>query len=256
MPQTATYIYCLVEQARRPAPIKAARGLPGAAAPEILPVGKSLWAVAAEVPLAIYGSNHLEERLKDIKWVADVALAHEAIIEQFASRRGTAVVPMKLFTMFSTRERAVEDLRGRIREVGAILKRIRGCQEWGVRVTRRLREPSSRANAVPQQASTGTAFLTAKIKARDDARAAMLNAAGAAEAAYTELARLARASRRREAPEAATTPPLVDAAFLVRADRTARFRAAARRSASACRKAGADLALTGPWPAYNFVERA
>ncbi|HEY7498090.1 MAG TPA: GvpL/GvpF family gas vesicle protein [Vicinamibacterales bacterium] len=255
MPQTAIYIYCLVEQTRQPSLARVSVGVPGATAPVILPVGKSLWAVAAEVPLATYGSDRLEERLKDVNWVADAAVAHEAIVERFASARGAAVVPMKLFTMFSTRERAVADLRGKIRDVGAILKRIRGCQEWGVRVTRRAPDPSARERSASKP-STGTAFLSAKMRARDDARAAIVKAADAAEAAYRALERLARAARRREAPEGATTPPLVDAAFLVRADRKARFRAAARRSASNCRKAGADFALTGPWPAYNFVERA
>ena len=255
MPQTATYIYCLVEQKRRPSLAKVPPGLPGASPPDIIDLGRSLWAVAAEVPLRQYGTDRLEERLKNINWVADVALAHEAVVERFASRAGAAVVPMKLFTMFSSRERAVADLRGKIRDVGAILKRIRGCQEWGVRVTRRSAglPAGGPGRARP---TSGTAFLAAKVRARDDARAELLAAARAAEAAFASLDRLARASRRRPPPEAATTPPLIDAAFLVRSDRKARFKSAARRSAIACRRAGADLTLTGPWPAYNFVERA
>ena len=115
MPQTATYIYCLVEQKRRPSLAKVPPGLPGASPPDIIDLGRSLWAVAAEVPLRQYGTDRLEERLKNINWVADVALAHEAVVERFASRAGAAVVPMKLFTMFSSRERAVADLRGKIR---------------------------------------------------------------------------------------------------------------------------------------------
>jgi hypothetical protein len=255
MPQTATYVYCLVEQTRRPSLARVPRGLPRATAPEIAELGNSLWAVCAEVPLAVFGSDRLEKHLKDITWVADVAVAHEAVVEQFAMRRGASVVPMKLFTMFSSRDRAVADLRGKVRDVRAILERVRGCQEWGVRVTRRGDTPSKRDRPSARPAS-GTAFLNAKLRAREDARTALQNATAVAESAYSALARLARESRRRDAPESATTPPLVDAAFLVRADRKARFRAAARRQAAACRKAGADLTLTGPWPAYNFVERA
>jgi hypothetical protein len=51
-------------------------------------------------------------------------------------------------------------------------------------------------------------------------------------------------------------PPLLDAAFLVPTGKRARFQAAARRLAQACARAGADLTLTGPWPAYNFVQHA
>jgi hypothetical protein len=35
-----------------------------------------------------------------------------------------------------------------------------------------------------------------------------------------------------------------------------RFTRAARREAVACAKAGAQMTLTGPWPAYNFVQES
>jgi len=254
MAETATYIYCLVECARRPVTARIPKGLPGATAPDLLEVGKSLWGVAAEIPLKLYGPGRLEKRLRDISWVADIAVAHESVVEHFAAGKRAAVIPMKLFTIFSSRDRALADLRVRRREVDNILKHIRGCEEWGVRVTRRLSASQSR-RAIGPATTSGTAFLAAKKRAREDAREEAQKAAKAAEAAFLTLARLARSTYRREAPENATTPPLVDAAFLVTADRRARFRAAAGRSAEACRKAGADLALTGPWPAYNFVHR-
>jgi Gas vesicle synthesis protein GvpL/GvpF len=231
------------------------RGLPAATPPEPVQVANSLWAIAADVPLDLYGPESLPNRLRDMAWVADIAVAHEAVVERLASARGAAVVPMKLFTMFSTRERALADLRARGKEIASILRRIRGCAEWGVRVTRR--SPKGGPSGSPRGATaptSGTAFLVAKKRARDDAQAHALKAAEAAESTYLTLSKLARASRRREAPEGATTPPLIDAAFLVPTSTQARFRAAVRRHASLCRKAGAEITLTGPWPAYNFVE--
>jgi Gas vesicle synthesis protein GvpL/GvpF len=251
-PETATYVYCLVERARRPPMARVPAGVPGAAAPELVEVFPQLWAIAADVPLAVYGSEALAGRLKDINWVADAAVAHESVVEHFAAARETAVVPMKLFTMFSSRDRAVADLCARRDEVRSILKRIRGCHEWGVRVTKRAVSPPRRAAA--QKPTSGTAFLAARKRARDDARDSLVKAAEAAERAYLTLARLARASERRDAPREATAPPLVDAAFLVAAEKRGRFRAAAVRSARACRESGADLVLTGPWPAYSFVQ--
>jgi hypothetical protein len=252
MAGTATYIYCLVERARTPSTAKVPRGLPGATAPRLLPIGRRLWAVAAEVPLSEYGSGRLEARLSDINWVAGIAVAHEAVVERCAAARGAAVVPMKLFTMFSSPQRAQADLESRRSEVAAVLKKIRGCREWGVRVTRsdggRPPRPAVGARA------SGTAFLAAKKQARDQARARIERAAEAAETAYDSLARLARDAHRREAPANATTPPLVDAAFLVTETRQARFKAAVKRAARICRDADASLVVTGPWPAYNFVQ--
>jgi hypothetical protein len=251
MSETALYIYCLVERARPPATARAPRGLAGAAAPALLQIRPSLWAVVADVPLSEYGSGRLETRLTDIAWVADVAVAHESVVEHFASATGATVVPMKLFTMFSSADRAIADLKTRSREVRRVLDRIRGCQEWGVRVTS---EPiTSRAPRPAPRAATGTAFLAAKKRARDDARQHARESLAAAESAYLALAGLSKAARRREAPEASTRPPLVDAAFLVAAADRARFRAAATRQARRCRASGAAMVLTGPWPAYNFV---
>jgi hypothetical protein len=50
------------------------------------------------------------------------------------------------------------------------------------------------------------------------------------------------------------SPPLLDAAFLVPAGRRARFTSMARRLAGGSAKTGAQMTLTGPWPAYNFIQ--
>jgi hypothetical protein len=254
--ETATYVYCLVESSRRPSETRGPRGIAGATTPEPVAIAKRLWAVVAEVPLALYGNERLEARLRDINWVANTAVAHEAVVEHFASRASAAVVPMKLFTMFSSRDRAVRDLQGRRRDIDSVLRRIRGCQEWGVRVTWRQRTRAHRGVARRLTRTSGTAFLAAKKRERDEARDSLQHAADAAEFVFAALAKLARESRRREPPENATTPPLVDAAFLVSAAGKSRFRATAGRLARSCRASGVDLLLTGPWPAYNFVQTA
>src|SRR5262245_51237473 len=110
MPETVVYVYCLIEASRRPtrqAMTRMPRGLPGASTktPKLLEIDEKLWALASDVPLSIYSSSQLEERLWDINWVADIAVAHESVVEHFAGGRGTTVVPMKLFTMFSSLER-------------------------------------------------------------------------------------------------------------------------------------------------------
>jgi Gas vesicle synthesis protein GvpL/GvpF len=250
---TATYVYCLAERSRPPSLTNVPPGLPHGTRPELIEIKKSLWGVVSDVPLSIYGGERLEPRLTDLNWVADLALAHETVVEHFASRSGTSVVPMKLFTMFSNRARASADLAARWPDIKPVLDRIRGCAEWGIRV---MRQPVPTRGAAARGASSGTAFLVAKKRERDAVRAGLVKAADAAEDAFESLAKLAREARRREAPETATSPPLVDAAFLVSDNRKERFRSAARRLAKSCRQAGADLILTGPWPAYNFVQQA
>lgn len=248
----ATYLYCVVRRAKPPVMRGVPPGLPGSERPVVLPAGR-LWLVVSEVPLDRYGPERLETALRDLDWVAEIAVAHETVVEHFARMRGAAVVPMKLFTMFSTSERAVAEMDARRRELDAVLTRIAGCEEWGVRVMRRaavVRAP------VEARARSGAAFLAARKEVRDSARAAVQKAAESAAATFDALAPLSRDARRRDDAPTGAAPPLLDAAFLVPAARRTAFRAAARRAAKVCADAGAEMTLTGPWPAYNFVQQA
>lgn len=252
MPESAVYAYCIVKSARKPSMARVPPGLPGAARAGAIGLGGSLWLIAGSVPLETYGPGRLEAALGDMTWVGEVALAHEAVVEHFAGLRGATVVPMKLFTMFSTVERAAADMRARRGEIAAAMSRIAGCEEWGVRVMQRVRATPRRA---AERATSGAGFLAAKKRARDQAIESARIAAEAALGAYDRLALLSRDARRRDdVPESATSPPLLDAAFLVPAARRTRFRTAARRAARTCADAGAELILSGPWPAYNFIQ--
>jgi Gas vesicle synthesis protein GvpL/GvpF len=247
---TAAYLYGVVQAVTRPSMTRAPGGLSGATPPESHRIAPSLWIVAAAVPLDVYGPNALEPRLRDLDWVAQAAVAHEAVVEHLSRARGATVIPMKLFTMFSSLERAIADVAARKPAIVRTMRRIAGAEEWGVRVFRR---PVPRGATRPATAS-GAEFLRARKQARDAVSGARATAAVAAEHAFDRLRRLARdAHVRGSRSEPGTNPPILDAAFLVASASRARFQAEARTQAQALAAAGADLALTGPWPAYNFV---
>jgi hypothetical protein len=251
---SAIYLYCIVHSAGAPRIRRVPAGIPGAGPPNVLAAGRSLWMVTAEVPLNIYGQPALESALQDMKWVGAVAMAHEQVVEQISRQRGCTVIPMKLFTMFSTDKRAIEATRSRAREITATAKRISGCEEWGVRITRRAGRVTRKSASVDRPA-TGAAFLAARKQVRDSTKDATRIAAESAVATYEALASLARDVRRRsDIPDGASTPPLIEAAFLVPAPTRSRFKAAAKRLAARGAAAGTELTLTGPWPAYNFVQ--
>ena len=249
---SAVYVYCVCRALRRPRMTRVPPGVPGATSPELQQVATALWLVTSSVPLDLYGPGNLEPRLRDLDWVGDVAFAHEAVNEFVARIKGAVVVPMKLFTMFSSAERAGADVRSRRRAIDRVIRHVAGCEEWGVRVTR---DSTAAARAEPSRPpQTGAGFLRARKAARDDAAGRHSGAAVAAETAINRLTRLAREVRRRpRRSEPGTNLPILEAAFLVRLGSRARFTAEARRQATALARAGADLALTGPWPAYTFV---
>lgn len=251
---TATYLYCLLESPAPPALEAAPPGLPDAAAPRLLDVGGGLWLVAATVPLATYGPGEIEARLEDLSWVSERALAHEAVVEHLAE--AGALLPMKLFTLFSGDERAVEDVRGRAAEVRRALDRVAGRREWGVRVrfdpqrARSLADEPGDGGATGRPVS-GRAFLERKRRLRDAGRTPSPAAEAAVERAFAALASRAAGSRR-HAPVAGGAV-LLDAAFLVAVEGEEAFREAVETAARELDGAGCELVLTGPWPPYNFA---
>ena len=248
---SATYVYCLAQSARKPASSALPCGVPGASAPEVTALGDRVWLVHAEVRLEDYGEDALALAIKDLDWVSRVAMAHESVVEQVAALRGTTVIPMKLFTMFSTPEKAVSDVGRRRLELNGVFARLDGCEEWGVRV---LRADARRKPATGGRGpATGAAFLAARKQARDETREALITAAAVAQEVYTSLAAIAREYRRRSSGTPGVVAPLLDAAFLVPSRRRGRFQLAAERAARTVADTGAAMNLTGPWPPYNFV---
>jgi hypothetical protein len=133
---SAVYVYCIVRATKRPRGTRAPAGVPLGSAPTLLDLHQSLWLVTSDVPLDVYGPEKLEPRLRDLDWVASVAVAHEAVTEFFARMRGTTVVPMKLLTMFSSADKAAADVGARRAAIRQTMRHIAGCEEWGIRITR------------------------------------------------------------------------------------------------------------------------
>lgn len=257
---TATYLYCLTRGDREPSLAKAPPGLPGCSRPRAILVDGCLWLVVADAPLPAYSGESIQERLSDLSWVSDCALAHEAVIEHFADAE--AVLPMKLFTLFSSDERALAHVRGSRERLERVLDRVAGHVEWGVRV--HLDEARARAVMAEEARGgnggqgAGTSFLLRKKIEKDASRELAGRLREEMDKAFEELAAAASEAVRREpaaSPEAGGRL-LLDAAFLVPASSGEEFEAVVERCAGRLAPRACDLTLTGPWPPYHFIEEA
>jgi len=252
---SATYLYCLVRAEQAPSLARAPRGLPGTGSLRLLPAADDLWLVAADAPVARYGSAPVERGLRDLEWVALRAAAHARVVAHFAHRLTT--LPMKLFTLFTGDARAVAHVRGSEARVRRVLARVDGRQEWGVRVRLdpALARRRARRSATPPAPArrSGTRFLLAKKHERDVARQIVREGRALVSETYEELAGLAEATRRRPPAELDGTRLLLDVALLVNATQLPRFQRAVRAATTRLAARGYRLVLTGPWPPYNFV---
>jgi hypothetical protein len=252
---TATYLYCLVRSAREPSLRAAPAGLPGAGRPRAIEAGGGLWLVAADAPLERYGEKPIERGLRDLAWVSSVAVPHEAVVEHVA-RNGT-VVPMKLFTLFRSDARALEDVAKRRKRIDRVVERIEGREEWGLRVlldeTAALRRARHEAQAVAPGAP-GAAFLLRTKKEHDLAREVIEHARDRADGLFELLAIQADDARRRPPPPGEVGKRvLLDAAFLLQRKKAKAFQTKVRAEAKKLADRDYQLTLTGPWPAYTFV---
>lgn len=262
----ALYVYCVgardalsrAFEGELPAAIEASEGL------ELITAGE-LAAVASAVPLSDYGEEALGSRLEDAAWTAVRALRHEGVVEHFARR--AAVAPLRFGTIYLRRESVGRMLEERGAELGRVVARLAGREEWGVnvyaerakmkeevvRLSPRLREMAERADS----SAPGQAYLLRKkIDAlRDEeTRAETKRVVNEMEAALSSAS--AGAARLRLLKDEADERGELAAklAFLVPREGFEEFRAAAERLAEQHAPLGFSIELTGPWPAYNFAE--
>jgi hypothetical protein len=254
----ATYVYCVIAADEPPRLARVPAGLPGAGRVRLLEVEKRLFIAVADLPLKRYNETAINRGLANLDWVSHVAVAHEAVIESFTT--ATAVLPMKLFTIFTSDDRALDHVRGQRGRLAALVKRVANQQEWGVRVVLDRRQPPvaplNKKKTAAAAARTGALYLAQKKAQRDASRELASRARDTVAALFDRLAMKAGDAKRRAASEvpAAGGTLLLDAAFLVPRTRATVFKASAVRESKALARQGYGLTLTGPWPPYTFVQ--
>ena len=261
MSAKATYVYCLIAAKKKPSLRGVPRGLAGSGAPRAIdvdfgrlkPAGLRGWLIVADAPLDRYGEDEINRRLHDLDWVAQAAVAHERVIESFVNR--PAVLPMKLFTIYTSDSRAIEAVTKEPGHVRAVLARVMNHDEWGVRAVLDRARATVPGSARTRTAS-GTGYLASKKALHDRTAGLAKRSREIVGALHDRLARHASLVKRRGARElpVQSGPLLLDVALLVPRTRTKKFRAAVVREARKLGPKGYRVILSGPWPAYSFLD--
>ena len=243
-----TVLYCLADI--DPGAALPPGGLPGAARARALAVPGGLTAIVATLPDAEYTPEIVNQHLRDMDWVSKAALGHQQLLEA-VMRMSAAVLPMKLLTLFSGDERLLKDLAAQRRTITRAAARVRGCDEYGLRIVARDAAPAAQASGKP---SSGTAFLERKKQARDESREQAARRAVFAREAFETLTNVSRDAVSRPVQQDEVERPLLDAAFLVARDEQAAFGRAAEALGARANAEFCLFKLTGPWPPYHFVQ--
>jgi hypothetical protein len=238
--------------------------LPGATA-RLIP-HRGLAAVACEVPAALFGREALEERLKDMAWVQERVLSHQAMLAGLLG--GCAFAPLQFCTVYSSAEKVAGMLAERHDDLSRILDRLAGALEWGVKV---YVDPAALKAAVAAsapalqplrqaaaKASAGAAYMLRKKLELAAEKEAERASDRCAQDSHDRLAATARAAALNaiQAPDVhgrAGWSMLLNGAYLVAMQNEPRFRAALLELKAGHSSSGFDYELTGPWPPYSFT---
>lgn len=230
----------------------------GVAGGVVQPVGADdLVALISAVPRREFAAEPLRDNLNDLEWLGRVAREHEAVLEQVLA--GATLVPLRLCTIFDDAEGVTRMLEREHDALTAALARLDGRQEWGVKLL--VDRERMAAAAAPQgeqaQGEGGAAYLARRRHEREAREAARALAAqivddvdGSLRALAVDAVRLPAQNRELSGH---TGDMILNAAYLVDADAAAELGTHVGELQERHAQYGARLALSGPWPPYNFV---
>jgi hypothetical protein len=218
-------------------------------------------AVVSRASLDEFAAERLAGKTaEDIQWLGKIAARHNEVICQAA--RTSAVLPLRLGTLFRSPESLRAMLACRQALVAQQLNQLRNRQEWGVKLylERRRRDPvAGHATPPPPHHSglqSGTAYLAAKKAERDDRRELRAGVEQTIRGVEQRLAGKAEHYCRVAAlPGGLTGRPeemVFNAAFLLCSAAQSSWLEMVERLAREVRDQGLALEVSGPWPSYHF----
>ncbi|MFC9621075.1 GvpL/GvpF family gas vesicle protein [Streptomyces sp. NPDC056930] len=261
MTATVSYAYAVARDADGSLE-KALSGLPGVeeAPVHLVRVEDSDDVVVAvsPVPERDFQEAALRAHLEDLDWLESVARAHHRVIEALAAR--TAVLPLRLATVYLDDERVRLMLRARHEAFAGKLTDLAAQVEWGVKIYVEAAAETERPAGPPTDAglSPGRAYLSqrrAQRHAREDAYRGAEQAAERVEAAARTYA-VDRVQHRPQQGELARGPGenVINDAYLVPLQHAEDFRADVMQAAEGL--PGVRVEVTGPWAPYSFAALA
>jgi hypothetical protein len=247
-------------------------------------------AVTSRVGLDDFAPDRLQGKTaEDIQWLGRIAARHNEIICQAAS--SSAVLPLRLGTLFSSRDSLLAMLVRCRSTVATFLEQLGDRQEWGVKLylQKQRREPPPGHTGPPpphflgQQpetdltfdgeapatnerpadhgdlsrlATSGTSYLTqkrAQLHSRRELRSRMYQTIQTVQQCLTDKAALCCRIRNLPSDLTGRAEEMVfNAAFLLPSSARASWLETVRSVDRDLRGKGLSLEVSGPWPPYHF----
>jgi hypothetical protein len=245
---TLTYVYAIARDVD-PGAAGALRGVGGRPVRAVAAGGVA--AVVSDVDRAEFEERALEERLEDLEWLAATARAHHHVVDSLG--RDHVVAPLALATVYFDDGRVRAVLEEGSATFTAVLDRLAGRSEWGLKVYARRGGRAAESGA--EKPRSGAEYLRRRRQALREGDAALDDAREVAAEVDTRATALAAASRSHRLQDATLSgesdPMVLNRAYLVPVERVGDLRDLV---ASLDDHPRIRVELTGPWVPYSFAQ--
>ncbi|MFH1968060.1 MAG: GvpL/GvpF family gas vesicle protein [bacterium] len=231
---------------------------------------QDLEAVVSEVSLKEFGSEEIQRKAQeDLKWIKEKAQLHEQVVEE-AMKKGDeilSIIPMKFGTIFKTRENLEETLKKHYGQFRESLERLKGKQEWSVKVylnRKNFEEEVKKVSKVVQekekeidQLPEGIAYFMQKQIDEAVSKEADKAIENYTEDFFETLKKHAVAGIKGKILEKELTgkslPMVLNAILLISEEKLEGFTKEIDKLNREYGTKGFNFEYTGPWPPYNFI---
>jgi hypothetical protein len=271
--ETCIYIYGVIRcNGSRKPDLPLVEGLPPVegiipGSPAVLfPVGE-LAAIISPAPVSAFALDAASRGSDDADWAKERAVAHHRVLESLAPL--FTLAPLKFGSVCRSSADLVQLLTRHSGLFDCALDRVEGAREWGAKLhcdmeARRCAVSGNAPSLAPLRAelaasSPGRAFFVRKklseaasAEARQSLAGHVANVHGQLGAEAREAA-VGRVQPTRTEDNGRSTIQIFNASYLVDWRREDRFHQALTDMGEWLASEGLAIAVTGPWPPYNFV---
>jgi hypothetical protein len=259
---TLIYLYCLL-------PGEAQLGVEDI---EGMEPGRPLELVAAGLLQAAvsevgeeFSEATLNARIRDLDWLSPRAVRHHEVVDQLFARC-RPLLPLSFGAIFQSKDSLKERLAPQQHELVARLDRLRGREEWDLKLSRdeaifrgQLREESEPVRQLETELAAkppGTRFLLEKKLENLQSREAQRVSASVRGEVHKALS--ARAVEAQRDPLSTPAQPQsirleLRSAYLVEQQDAGTLKSTADALADKYAPLGYQLELSGPWPPFTFA---
>jgi len=232
---------------------------------------RGLEAVVSTVCLEEFGSEQIQRKAReDLNWIKEKSVAHETVIEKTMIGNGgvIAVLPMRFGIIFKDRTALENSLDENYPRITKLLEKIRGKQEWSVKVyleDRKKLEEVARAQSdtIRQKEKEiaglpeGMAFFMEEELREIIAKEVDKKLNTTMDVLFEGLKKQSVDSVKNKVLAKELTgkcePMVLNAAYLVSEGKLENFKQVIEDLRRQMQAQGFYLQCSGPWPAFNFT---